>query len=406
MYLNVNEMVSSFSFTLDFVERDLLKDVTNHTRHVAYICARISQQMNLVKEDAFDLISYALLHDNGITRSLTGKTPADIIKLENNLKHCEEGEKNIAYFPFYHPVPNVILYHHEHYDGSGFFGKKGEEIPLYARFIALANRVAVDYAQGHSPNEILEFIRTDSSFYDPELVRIFFRISQNVEFWMNMQPMFIGDALNRLIPQAKRNFSFQTIRQISQLYSRIIDAKSPFTGGHSRGISQKVGILSRYYGYDEDTYWKMRIAADLHDLGKIMVPNEILDKPGNLTRAEIDVVQAHTFYTRKALEVVSGFEDITEWAANHHEKLNGRGYPIGLGADQLDFNSRMMACVDIYQALTEERPYRAALLHEEAVGILRAMADQHLIESSIVEDIYSVLGKVTCEEDLKQQKGR
>lgn len=134
MYFNVNEMVSSFSFTLDFVERDLLKDVTNHTRHVAYICARMAQPMNLSKEDLFDLISYALLHDNGITRSLTGKSQADIENLEKNLKHCEEGEKNITCFPFYHPKDNVILYHHEHFDGSGFLGKKEEENSLLCPF--------------------------------------------------------------------------------------------------------------------------------------------------------------------------------------------------------------------------------------------------------------------------------
>lgn len=145
----------------------------------------------------------------------------------------------------------------------------------------------------------------------------------------------------------------------------------------------------------------MRIAADLHDLGKIMVPNEILDKPGSLTREEIDVVQSHTFYTRKALEVVSGFEEITEWAANHHEKLNGKGYPIGLTASQLDFNSRLMACIDIYQALTEERPYRTALSHEDAMGILFSMAKQSLIDASIVNDVNAVLGSAASEDELK-----
>ncbi|MFR1804218.1 MAG: HD-GYP domain-containing protein, partial [Faecalispora jeddahensis] len=116
--------------------------------------------------------------------------------------------------------------------------------------------------------------------------------------------------------------------------------------------------------------------------------------------------QSHTYYTRKALEMVQGFEDITEWAANHHEKLNGKGYPYGLTADQLDFNSRVLACVDIYQALTEERPYRMALSHEESVGILDTMAKQNLIDGSIVRDIDAILGTVFYEEDLKVKKSR
>lgn len=406
MKLNVNQMLLSFSFTLDFVERDLLKDVTNHTRHVAYICARLAKLMNLPEREFFDLISYALLHDNGITRSLLDRNPVDMAGLEKNIRHCEVGEENVSYFPFNHPISGVILYHHECQDGSGFFGKRGEEIPFFSRLIALSNRVAVEYAQGNTPRDILGMLKKDARLFDPELLRLFFHISQHGEFWLNMQPMFIESELERLLPQEIREFSYQNIRRISRLYSNIIDAKSPFTGGHSRGISKKVGILCRYYGCGEEEYWKMRIAADLHDLGKIMVPNEILDKPGSLTREEIDVVQSHTYYTRKALEMVQGFEDITEWAANHHEKLNGKGYPYGLTADQLDFNSRMLACVDIYQALTEDRPYRMALSHEESVGILDTMAKQNLIDGSIVRDIDAILGTVFYEEDLKVKKSR
>ena len=133
-----------------------------------------------------------------------------------------------------------------------------------------------------------------------------------------------------------------------------------------------------------------------------MVPNEILDKRGSLNQREIEIIQAHTFYTRKALEMITGFEEIAEWAANHHEKLNGKGYPYGLDKSRLDFNSRLLACVDIYQALTEERPYRKALSHNKAVGILRNMANQGLIDASIVEDIGMILGPVPSEKMAAQ----
>ena len=400
MYFNVNEMLSAFSFTLDYVERDMLQDVTNHSRRVAYVAARIAQRMGFEKEPLFDLISYALLHDNGITQSLIDDGTVNIRTLEHNPRHSVAGEKNIIDFPFFQPRPNVLLYHHENYDGSGAFQKKGEEIPLFSRVIALANCIAVEYGQGRTPQDIIGLLRASSALFDPMLLDVLYRLSQNVEFWLNMQPIFVEHELKRLTPQVYKEFSYQTVRKISQLFSRIIDAKSAFTGEHSRGISEKAGIMSRYYGYDEDTYWKMRIAADLHDLGKIMIPNEILDKPGSLSRAEIDVIQSHTYYTRKALEGITGFAEITEWAANHHEKLNGRGYPLGLPAEKLDFNSRLMACIDVYQALTEERPYREALPHEKAIDILRTMARQNLVQSSIVDDIDLVLRTVRSEEEL------
>ena len=90
---------------------------------------------------------------------------------------------------------------------------------------------------------------------------------------------------------------------------------------------------------------------------------------------------------RRMSEMITGFEEIADWAANHHEKLNGKGYPYGFDKSRLDFNSRLLACVDIYQALTEERPYRKALSHNQAIGILRNMANQGLIDATIVEDI-------------------
>ena len=379
-------MLISLSFTLDFVEQELISDVSDHGRRVAYIAARIGRRLNLNDRDLFDLISYALLHDNGITAArMFG--PRSLLEIEQIRQHCIQGEKNVRFFPFFHPVPNVILYHNEYCDGSGFFGRKGNEIPLYSRVIALSDFTAIQYVSGKSPEEILDTVKRESRKFDPGLTDLFFELGANVEFWLSMSSIFVGEALSLLIPQVKREFSYCDIRKVSQIFSCIIDEKSPFTGAHSRGISEKTGILCRHYGYDEQTYWKMRIAADLHDLGKIMVPNSILDKPGSLTPAEISVVQSHPFYTRKALEVISGFEDITNWAANHHEKLNGTGYPYGFTRERLDFNSRMLACIDIYQALTEDRPYRVGMSHGQAVGIMRNMARMDLIEPSIVEDI-------------------
>ena len=403
MNFNVNELLSALSFTLDYVEQDLVSNVTNHGRRVAYIASRIGAKLKLSDEDLFDLISYSLLHDNGVTKSLIQiQGTKNYTKAELSKQHCIEGEKNIQSFPFFVAVPNVILYHHECYDGSGFFAVVGNDIPLYSRIIALADRIAIDYAEHKAPNDIIHSIKYSKQIFDRELKEIIYELNRNVEFWLNMNDTFVNDSLNKLMPSVGREFNYRDMRTVSQIFSNIIDDKSPFTGSHSRGISEKTGILCKYYGYDEEMYWKMRIAADLHDLGKIMVPNEILDKRGSLNQREIEIIQAHTFYTRKALEMITGFEEIAEWAANHHEKLNGKGYPYGLDKSRLDFNSRLLACVDIYQALTEERPYRKALSHNKAVGILRNMANQGLIDASIVEDIGMILGPVPSEKMAAQ----
>jgi len=150
--------------------------------------------------------------------------------------------------------------------------------------------------------------------------------------------------------------------------------------------------MAARYGWTEEDSIRLQIAADLHDIGKLSVPNAILDKPGPLDPRERDQVENHTYYTRMVLRNVRGFEQITEWASNHHERLDGSGYPFGLASADLDRGSRLMAALDSYQAFTEDRPYRAAVPHDEAIRILRHSASKGRFERSIVEDIDAELG--------------
>ena len=283
-----------------------------------------------------------------------------------------------------------LLYHHEHYDGSGFFGISGNQIPLYSRIIALADYVAIRYSLGWDCDDIVKSVKQNRRFFDPVVYDAMLELSGHLEFWLGMDDMFVKNTLISMMPRVIREFNYKQIRSISQIFSRVIDAKSPFTGSHSRGISEKTGFICQYYEFDDTTYWQMRIAADLHDLGKLAVSNSILDKPGKLNKKETMIIQSHPFYTRKIIETIKGFENITEWASNHHEKLNGSGYPYGLNANQLDFNSRILACVDIYQALTEDRPYRKRMSHGAAIKIMQNMVQDGLIEPSVTEDMDSI----------------
>lgn len=115
---------------------------------------------------------------------------------------------------------------------------------------------------------------------------------------------------------------------------------------------------------------KIKIAGLLHDLGKLSIPNDILDKPGKLNEEEYMKMRSHTYYTKKILREIGGIDDIAEWAANHHEKLDGSGYPEGLKDKDLDSVSKLMAVCDMYQALTEDRPYRRGMSSKDAIDII------------------------------------
>ena len=137
----------------------------------------------------------------------------------------------------------------------------------------------------------------------------------------------------------------------------------------------------------ENICQKMYLAGALHDIGKVAIGNEILEKPEKLTDEEFKTMKHHAVYTYYILSGIDDFEEIRDWAALHHEKLNGKGYPFGKTADELNEQERIMACIDIYQALTEDRPYKKGLSHEKACDILDDMEQKGFVDSDISNKI-------------------
>jgi len=397
MLFNLNEFLISISFALDFVEIDLTGATTHHSKRVAYICYKMGQNLGLDKKRLYDLTCLAVLHDNGVSEKslhdkLLGTDLANFTLIERKKEHCIAGENNISNFPFNSYVKDVLLYHHENYDGTGFFNITGNKIPLMSQIIHLADILDINFNLNNLNNighdTIFAYIQDSRNvIFSDDVANAFLNISTHKSFWLDLKSMFITTALNKLIPPFPIECSFKEIRNITRTLSRIIDSKSPYTQLHSSELAVKVEKLAHYYGYNEDDTCKLVIAADLHDIGKLAVPSSILEAPRKLTIDEYELIKEHTYYTRIALQEIKGFEDIVEWASNHHEKLNGEGYPFGKLKNELDFNSRLMACLDIYQALTEDRPYRPSLTHKVAMRILNDMKNDNLIDSKITEDI-------------------
>ena len=125
----------------------------------------------------------------------------------------------------------------------------------------------------------------------------------------------------------------------------------------------------------------------LHDIGKVAIGNKILEKPGRLTDDEFAVMKHHAAYTYSILSEIDDFEEICDWAAFHHERLDGTGYPFGKTAAELNTQERIMACVDIYQALTESRPYKQGMPHEKAYGILNDMVEKGWLDGEIASQV-------------------
>lgn len=393
MELDVLGLVAACSYALDCVETELVHVTSRHAKRVAYMSVCVAEQLGICGKDLQDLAVYALLHDNALTQYIQEELHSNLTDMKELPRigvHCSIGEENIQGFPFHTDVKNVILYHHENADGSGPFGKKSEEVPLFSRIIHLCDlldqaccRKAFTTETWEWAKDVLKRIR--GTMVDEECAEALERIFSE-EYFLSLGGNFEASLWNK-VPRQKQELDFSQIKKLAGFFAKIVDYKSPFTSTHSIGVAERAEKLSRYMGFDEETVQKMYLAGALHDIGKVAVGNEILEKPDRLTDAEFAVMKHHAAYTYNILSEIDDFEEIRDFAAFHHERLDGTGYPFGKDASELNVQERMMACIDIYQALTESRPYKKGMSHERACEILKNMADKGWLDMDIIDKI-------------------
>jgi HD-GYP domain-containing protein (c-di-GMP phosphodiesterase class II) len=256
----------------------------------------------------------------------------------------------------------------EHWDGRGMpDGLRGEEIPLAARILCLAQTVEVFHAAGGVNAARAVARRRRGRWFDPGLVDAFLSICADRGFWAGLE---VPDVSEWEPPDLTLAGDDARLDRIAEAFARVIDAKSPFTARHSQGVADIADGIAAVLAFDGDERRRLRRAALLHDIGKLAISNLILDKPGKLTGAEFAAIKTHPTHTLRILERAPCFSELAELAANHHEKLDGSGYPRSLGADDLDLPMRVLTVADVFEALTADRPYRAPLPVDEALGII------------------------------------
>jgi putative nucleotidyltransferase with HDIG domain len=178
-----------------------------------------------------------------------------------------------------------------------------------------------------------------------------------------------------------------------------IDAKDPYTHGHSRRVTRYCELICRRMGLDEADAEKIRNAAILHDIGKIGLRLDSLNKPHPLSPEEIRVFQTHPQKGCKILAPIQFFEELTPIIYHHHEHYDGLGYPEGKAGDRIPLGARVLAVADAYDAMTSDRPYRKAMSRDEAVEELRTHAGRQF-DPAVVEAFISVLcGQASREQE-------
>jgi len=306
---------------------------------------------------------------------------------------CDRGAEIVRQLSLGAGVAEAVRTLEEHWDGHGHpRGLKGDQIPIAARVLGLAQILEVFAAEGGPAAGLALVRRRSGKWFDPTVVEACRGLDSKLASWAAMTTRQLRAEVSRSEPgQASVLAGQTTLKRVAQVFAGIVDAKSPYTGAHSARVAEVAVAVARELGWSQELVEETRSAGLLHDIGKLSVPNSILDKPGALEPPEWEIMRMHALYTERILEHVKGFEWLAFASAAHHERMDGSGYCRGLEADQLPELSRVLAVADVYDALSTVRPYRHALSQPEVFSIMDRDADKGF-SGECLEALKSVVG--------------
>lgn len=385
LIINLSQLLSSLSLALDIAENRHF----NHSRRVAYISNTIAKKMKLNNEECAKIYHASLIHDIGMGGQLSKHTIYQIHKdMDLKKEHCQVGEEIASGLPISKETIEYIKYHHEEWNGKGAYNLVRNDIPLGSQIIHIADYLDIYFGEMLKDRKYKDTIKKNldinrNELFSAEIVDILYDIMDKDKFWFDLSFYNIKQVLTANSPRYTVTIDMKGLEKIALSFSKLIDSRSTFTARHSMGIAEITKRIVDYIGFDEIKAKKLEIAAYLHDLGKLAISNNILEKDGKLDQDEFNIIKTHPYYTKLILKQVQGLEDIAEWAGNHHEKLNGKGYPEGLGRDELALEDEIIGIADIYQALIEDRPYRKGMLHKEAKEVIDNMVKHGFVSSEV-----------------------
>jgi len=391
-HINLHETIYSLSDALDLVGVVQV----HHGKRVGYMAAECGKVLGLNDQVLDDLFQAAILHDCGVSNTAVHQRLALFDWEEKAHGHCDIGAAILNSAPPLAHLSNVVRYHHTHWDKYADLDVP-DDIALLANCIFMVDRVDVLSLKSQVQNanvllgidDIRQKINAQrGSWFKPEWVDAFLEVSDSEAFWLSLEREHVNGYVSEWISHdSTKAVSFENLRSIVKIFSYIVDAKSKFTQEHSDGVAQLASYLGSLFNLPVSHCESLELAGLLHDIGKLRVPDDVLEKPGKLTLPEFKVIQRHSFDTFDILKRIKGFEEIALWAGQHHERVGGDGYPYRTKESHLSIEARILAVSDVFQALAQERPYRKALSPDTILSIIRKEADEGKLDISVVDMI-------------------
>jgi HD-GYP domain-containing protein (c-di-GMP phosphodiesterase class II) len=385
LLLNLWDLVSSLAKTFDMMN----PAVADHCQRVAYLALRLGEELDLPPGELRDVSIAGALHDIGAF-SLNERLDTLAFEVKEPERHSLAGFLLLKDVPLFSRASSLVRFHHLPWKNGKGGAWNGKQVPRSSHVLHLADRVAVSISRGPAILGQVEGIcetvsRHKGDLFVPEYADAMLRIAEKDYVWLDIASQTMDTAMRKSLGNQTVEFDLDAMLALSRLICRIIDFKSEFTATHSSGVAASGMKLAHLAGFSRHKCRMFEIAAYLHDLGKLAVPSEILEKPGKLSAEEWQVMRTHVYYTYQILSPIKAFEEIASWGSLHQERLDGSGYPFHYTAKDIPLGARIMAVADVFTAVTEDRPYRKGKAREEAIRDLREMVSRGELDGALVD---------------------
>lgn len=371
-------------------------DDINHSHRVAYMAYECARKMGWPIEKTEWVYYTGLIHDCGVSTTDEHSRIISELQPENVRSHCIRGYQRLLECPILSQFAIPILYHHTQWTELKNVKISDDDRDITA-LIYLADRLdflRAKYVEEHHSEIITlhkeliaESIKEQSDIlFKPEYVQVMCDLIYTDGFWYKMEESYIElQAVSEKTAQNYRyNLSTNDVTQLAKFIAKIVDAKSNFTFQHSERVALLSQMLAEDCALSEPTQKLIYVAGLMHDVGKLRTPDEILNKGARLSREEYTRIRRHTVDTEHTLKSFFPNSEVGAWASNHHERLDGSGYPYNKTSDELDLPSRIIAIADVFQALSQERPYRKYRLSiTEIIERLTLLAEEGKIDDKV-----------------------
>ncbi|RLE20570.1 MAG: phosphohydrolase [Acidobacteria bacterium] len=382
-HIPVLELVLTMANAVDLVS----PAVGGHHKRVTYLSSQLARELGLSSPDTFDLVVAAALHDIGAF-SIKERLETLEFEIASPHAHAEMGYLFLHRFQPFLRLADIVRFHHVRWDGGHGATFNGYEVPASSHILHLADRIDVlsldEEGKIPDPTKILDRIETERGrTFKPEIVDAFHAFAAKEYIWLDLRSSNLDRILSDTLSEQILVLDDRSMLSFAQLLAHLVDFRSRYTSTHTAGVAETARFIAEHVGMDPSHCRRVRLAGYLHDLGKLAVGREILDKESGLEEQEYGLLKAHPYFTRRILETIKDFSDIAIWASAHHERPDGTGYPFHERHQPIE--AQIIAVADVFTAITEDRPYRSAMNLDDAAKTLRQMSANCLLDSTLVE---------------------